>query len=290
MVYHDKKVTVIMAAYNEEAVIGAVLAELSKIDVIDEIIVIDDGSADNTAQIVAEFPPPVMLVRHPHNIGQSAAIKTGTRLAGGDLIIWMDSDGQHPPSEVYNLLQYSDDYQMVVGARSHESDTSWFRNLGNSVFKRYATYIVGTEVEDLTSGLRLIRADIAKKLVYLLPNGFSSSTTMTIAVFRFGYAVKYYPFASPARVGVSKIKPIRDGLRFMLRLTRLGTLFVPMKIFLPVSILFILVGGGYVAFILLTLGNFSGFGGMLFTVGVLVFMLGLIAEQIALLLYSNSDR
>jgi glycosyltransferase involved in cell wall biosynthesis len=277
-----------MPAYNEEVVIGAILDRIRAVKEVDEIIVVDDGSKDNTPQVAATYEG-VHVVRHPYNIGNGAAVKSGIRAATGDVIILMDSDGQHPPEEIPKLLQHLGEYDMVVGARSSESEAQQHRRIANSVFNWYASYIVGYRVPDLTSGFRAMRATIAKNFVYLLPNKFSYPTTLTIAFFRAGYAVKYQPFASPARVGTSKIRPVSDGLRFLLTITRLAVLFVPLKIFLPISLFLMLSGGGYVLS-QLAVRRFSGFGGLITTIGIFTFLLGLVSEQIALLRLVNSER
>jgi glycosyltransferase involved in cell wall biosynthesis len=283
------RVSVVLPAYNEAAIIGTVLTALTSIGEVDEIIVVDDGSKDGTAGVAATFPG-VRTICHPYNIGNGAAIKAGIRAATGDMIVLMDSDGQHPPEEIPNLLQHIGQYDMVVGARSAASEAAWQRRLANRVFNRYASYVVGVPVPDLTSGFRVLRAPIAHSFLYLLPNGFSYPTTLTIALFRAGYAVKYQPFASPARVGSSKIRPFPDGFRFLLTLTRLAVLFVPLKIFLPISLLLSVSSGGYVLASLALERRFSGFGGLIFTIGIFIFMLGLVSEQIALLRLVNSER
>lgn len=283
------RVSVVMPAYNEEAVIGSILDRLEKLQLIDEIIVVDDGSTDHTAEAAAVHAN-VRVVRHPYNIGNGASVKSGIRAATGDVIVLMDADGQHPPEEIPNLLQHIGQYDMVVGARNASSEAQQHRKLANRIFNAYASYVVGYPVPDLTSGFRALRASIAKNFVYLLPNTFSYPTTLTIAFFRSGYAVKYQPFASPARIGHSKVRPLRDGLRFLLTITRLGVLFVPMKIFLPVSLTLILLGGGYVISQLSLYRRFSGFGGLITTIGIFIFMLGLVSEQIALLRLVNSER
>lgn len=287
--FDSQRVSVVIPVFNEEAAIDALLHQLEQQPLIDEIVVVDDGSTDRTASIVQAHSS-VKLVSHPYNIGNGAAIKSGVRASTGDIILLMDADGQHPPAEIPNILQHMDRYDMVVGARSAGTQARWHRSLANRVFNAYASYVVGHPVLDLTSGFRAIRADVARSFLYLLPNGFSYPTTLTICLFRAGYAVKYHPFASPARTGASKIRPLRDGLRFLLTLTRLATLFVPLKIFLPISLLFLLSGGGYTVGKLAFVGRFSGFGGLVFSVGAVIFMLGLVSEQIALLRYINSDR
>lgn len=287
--FNSMRVSVVIPAYNEEAIIGTILTQIEQQPQVDEIIVVDDGSGDRTVEVVREHPQ-VRLVQHPYNIGNGAAVKSGIRAATGDIIVLMDGDGQHPPAEIPNLVQHMNRYDMVVGARGAGTESQWQRNVANRFFNVYASYIVGHPVVDLTSGFRAVRASIARSFIYLLPNGYSYPTTLTISIFRAGYAVKYQPFASPARVGQSKIRPLQDGFRFVLTLTRLATLFVPLKIFLPISLLFLLSGGSYTLGRLILHSRFSGFGGLVISIGVFIFMLGLVSEQIALLRYINSER
>lgn len=282
-------VSVVIPAYNEGEVIGTILAQLLQLDCLHEIIVVNDGSTDNTAAVIGQYAD-VKLINHPYNLGNGAAVKTGIRAASGDYVLIMDGDGQHPPADIPRLLAHMDSYDMVVGARTSESDSAWHRNIANAVFNAYASYIVSYRVEDLTSGFRVVRTRIARNFLYLLPNKFSYPSTLTIALFRAGYAVKYVPFAAPARVGSSKIRPVRDGLRFLLTVTRLATLFVPLKIFIPISLLFLIVGSTYTAATLALASRFSGMGGLMIMIGVFVFLLGLVSEQIALLRYINSEQ
>jgi glycosyltransferase involved in cell wall biosynthesis len=289
MLIDSQRVSVVIPAYNEAAIIGPILERVRQLPLVDEIVVVDDGSTDDTAAAVTRCPD-VRLVRHPYNIGNGAAVKSGIRAASGDVIVLMDADGQHPPEEIPNLLRQLDQYDMVVGARGAGSQGRAHRNLANRIFNLYASYIVGYPVPDLTSGFRALRGSIARSFLYLLPNGFSYPTTLTICLFRAGYAVSYQPFVSPARVGKSKIRLLRDGLRFLLTLTRLAVFFVPLKIFLPLSLLFVTSGFGYVLFALITMRRFSGFGGLVTVVGVIIFMLGLISEQISLLRLANTSE
>lgn len=281
--------SVVMPAYNEEPVIEEVLKRLIALDLHSEILVVDDGSTDRTAE-VAQRVPGVRVIQQPYNMGNGAAVKAGIRAATGDLILLMDADGQHPPEEIPNLLQHIDQYDMVVGARNAETQQSTHRLLANQFFNKYAAYIVGRKVPDLTSGFRIIRTPVAKEFVNILPNGFSYPTTITIALFTTGYTVKYQPFLAPKRVGESKIRPLRDGIRFLLTLTRLAVFFVPFKIFLPISLFFVIPGAFYVALQLVAVGRFSGFGSLTIILGVLFFVMGLISEQIALLRISISGR
>jgi glycosyltransferase involved in cell wall biosynthesis len=275
------RISIVMPAYNEAAVIGKILDELHQQGNFYEIIVVDDGSHDQTIAVAQEHG--AKIVRHPYNIGNGAAVKSGIREAGGDIIVLMDADGQHPPTDVMRLVSYVGDYDMVVGARTKASNSAVHRNVANDVFNRYASYIVGYPIPDLTSGFRAIKAPILKKFVYLLPNGFSYPSTITIAMFQSGFRVKYEPIVSPARVGVSKIRPLKDGLAFLLKITQLGIIFVPMKIFLPISIVFETVGLLYGAFLLVQLHLFSNMAALLIMVGIVIFLIGLIAHQIATL-------
>ncbi|MGJ3237550.1 MAG: glycosyltransferase family 2 protein [Anaerolineae bacterium] len=281
-------VSVVIPAYNEGEIIGVILEQLIVLKEINEIIVVDDGSTDNTADIIRNFSDTrVHLQQHPYNIGNGAAVKTGIRAAKGDVIIMMDADGQHPPEEIPEMLLEMDKYAMVVGARGKGTTSAWHRDLANRMFNAYASYLVGYKIPDLTSGFRIIRANIVKSFLYLLPNGYSYPTTITVSLFRSGFPVKYHSFASPARVGTSKIKPLRDGLRFLMILTRLGVFFVPLKVFVPLSLFLFIPGVVYTLLQIIVNRQFSGFGGLVTTLGVFIMLLGLIAEQIATLRYVN---
>lgn len=279
-VLEEHRVSIVIPAYHEEQVIGRVLDELRATIDYHEILVVDDGSTDDTAKVAEEHG--ARVIRHPYNIGNGAAVKTGIRNATGDIIVLMDADGQHPPQDLSRLLDHIDAYDMVVGTRTRQSDSQRHRNLANRLFNYYASYITGYPIPDLTSGFRVIHASLAKRFAYLLPNGFSYPTTLTITLFRAGYRVRYEPFVAPKRVGKSKIKPVRDALRFLLTITRLAVLFVPLKIFLPISIFFLLMGVGYTVYQVLTDHRFSNMPPLLLMVGVMIFLNGLIAEQIAL--------
>jgi glycosyltransferase involved in cell wall biosynthesis len=273
------RISIVIPAHNEQVVIGDVLDELS-VGNYHEIIVVDDGSTDKTVEIAERHGARVL--RHPYNIGNGAAVKTGIRAATGDIIVLMDADRQHPPSDVPRLLAQIGNYDMVVGARTSASDATWQRRIANKVFNTYASYIVGYPIPDLTSGFRAIKAQLLKKFVYLLPNAYSYPSTITIAMFRSGFRVCYVPVNSPASRSGSSIRPLKDGFRFLMTITRLGTMFVPLKIFLPVSLLFFLTGASYGAWLLLYRARFSNMAAMLITIGIVIFLMGLIAEQIAL--------
>jgi glycosyltransferase involved in cell wall biosynthesis len=287
--------SVIIPMFNEEAVIAALLHKLVAvlqehiIDAAFEIIVVDDGSSDTSGEQVRQLAyPQIHLQQHPYNIGNGAAVKTGIRCAQGEYILLMDADGQHKPEDIPRLLEHIDRYDMVVGARTRESDTAVHRDIANTIYNTFASYVCGRKNEDLTSGFRVIRADIAKSLVYMLPNTFSYPTTMTLAVVRSGYSLKYVPIVAPKRVGKSKIKLLRDGSRFFMILFKIATLFSPLKIFVPASIFTFLLGFGYGAFKVIFLNaRYGPTSAMLMTIAGLIFLIGLVSEQITYLRYDK---
>jgi glycosyltransferase involved in cell wall biosynthesis len=279
-------VSIVIPAYNEAGAIGPVLDQIIALDLGAEIIVVNDGSTDATSD-VAGSRKGVRVIEHPYNIGNGASIKTGIRAAHGDVILMMDGDGQHKPADIPRLLGHMKRYDMVVGARTSESDAQVHRTFANQVYNTFASYIVAHKVEDLTSGFRAVRGPIARSFWYLLPNGFSYPTTLTLALFRGGFSVRYEPIVSPARTGKSKIKLVQDGPGFLLTMMRIATVFSPMKIFLPVTLALLAPGALYMTYSLAALHRFSSTSGIVILTGVFLFMLGLIAEQIALLRMSQ---
>lgn len=289
----SQKVSVVVPAYNEEDIIGDIIQRitdtLNKGDYSFEVIVIDDGSTDKTAVNAEEAGARVF--RHPYNIGNGAAIKTGIRNAQGEIIVMMDADGQHPPEDIPHLIEKIDPYDMVVGARTKESDSAIHRDIANAAYNLLASYVSGRRIEDLTSGFRAITVSTARGFVYLLPNRFSYPTTLTLATLRTGRSLAYVPIVSPKRVGKSKIRLVRDGLRFLLIILRIATFYSPLKIFLPISALMFLTGFGYGLFKVLVLGlPYGPTSAMLMTVSVVVFLVGLVAEQVAQLRFEQSER
>ncbi|NDJ54418.1 MAG: glycosyltransferase family 2 protein [Chloroflexi bacterium] len=280
------KLSIIIPVHNEEAIIGDVLDELSALYPDAEIVVVNDGSTDDSVKVIAARPQ-VRLIDLPYNMGNGAAIKNGIWAASGDVLVMMDGDGQHKPIDVARLVKHIDRYDMVVGARTPASETQWHRDVANWVFNRLATYIVNRRVMDLTSGFRVIRATLARRFAYLLPNGYSYPTTLTITMFRAGHTVRYEPIVVKQRVGKSGIKLLRDGIRFLLILLRMGTLFAPIKVFMPVAALLFTVGSAYGAYLLIFQSRFSNMAILLILSGILLLMLGLLSEQIAMLRMSH---
>lgn len=287
-------VSIIIPANNEGDAIGPVIGRIRR--VMDglkhsyEIIVVDDGSADNTSKAAADAGAKV--VKHPYNIGNGAAIKTGIRNAQGRLMVMLDGDGQHPPEDIVHLLDKLDAYHMVVGARSPESETSFHRRTANKIYNWFASYVCGRSIKDLTSGFRAVRGHVAREFVGLLPNAFSYPTTITLATVRSGYSLAYVPIKAVKRQGngKSKIKPLRDGSRFFLVIFKIATMFSPLKIFLPVSLFTFLLGFGYgITKIFLMDGRYGPTSAMLMTVSVLMFLVGLVSEQVAQLKFDRHE-
>lgn len=252
-----------------------------------EIIVVDDGSTDDTVKVCETFP--IKIISHNYSIGNGASVKSGARAATGDVFVFMDADGQHSPDQIPALLnELAKGHDMVVGARTMNSHSSFARGIANLFYNRCATWVSGHRVQDLTSGFRAVRADKFRQFLYLLPNGFSYPTTITMAMFRAGYSIAYVPVNVVERIGKSHIRPFVDGLRFLLIIFRIGTLYSPLKIFAPASLLFFIMGIGYYIYTYYTLGRFTNMGTLLFIISILVFLIGLISEQLTMLLYSNS--
>ncbi len=253
-----------------------------------ERIVVDDGSSDATAAVAEAHGARVL--RQPYGMGNGAAIKRGAREARGDILVFMDADGQHVPADIERLLQRIDSgYDMAVGARDAASQASIGRRLANAFYNRLASWVTGHKVLDLTSGFRAVRAFKFRQFLYLLPNGFSYPTTITMAFFRAGYAVAYEPIRARARTGKSHIRPLRDGLRFTLIIFKIGTLYSPLKVFAPASLAFFVLGVARYVWTYTETRQFTNMSALLFMASALVFLMGLISEQIANLMYANTE-
>ena len=279
--------SIVIPAKNEGGAIGAVVTRAREHYADAEIIVVDDGSSDDTAAVAAEAG--AIVVSHPESIGNGAAIKSGARAACGEIIAFMDGDGQHDAAELAPLLRQLDSgYEMAIGARdtgSHASVGRWF---ANGLYNGIASLMSGRKILDLTSGFRVARAEKFKQFLYLLPNGFSYPTTITMAFLRSGYPITFEPITAAKRVGKSHIRPIRDGVRFLIIIFKVATLYSPLKIFLPTSGLFFATGASYYAYTYLTMGRFTNMSMLMFSAAVIVFLIGLISEQITALTYSRS--
>ena len=280
------RVSVVLPARNESTPIGNVVmqirAQLPEV----EVIIVDDGSTDATGEAATKSG--ARVIRQPYSKGNGAAIKTGARAASGEVIVFMDADGQHDPADIPALLARLDEgYDMVVGARQAGSQASLGRGLANRFYNRLASYMTGHKVEDLTSGFRAVRAEKFREFLYLLPNGFSYPTTSTMAFFRAGYSVAYEPIHAARRIGKSHIRPLHDGLRFLLIIFKIGTLYSPLKLFAPAAALMFLLGSLWYLHTFIHFGRFTNMSALLYTGSVVVFMMGLISEQITALMYKE---
>ncbi len=278
-------VTILLPAYNEEQSIGNTIARIKELYPDFEVLVVDDGSTDNTLRVAMDAGANVWP--HPYNIGNGAAIKSGLRIAKGEWVIMMDADNQHNPEDIARMLEFKDTYDMVVGARSSSSETALHRNIANLVYNWFASYVTQFRVEDLTSGFRMLRINTARQFIYLLPNTFSYPSTLTMAYLRSGRSVKYIPIETKKRLGKSKIKLIQDGTRFFLIITKVATLFSPFRIFLPISLLFFLTGLFYYFYTFVTASRFTNMSAMLLSISVIIFMIGLVSEQISQMRYDR---
>lgn len=280
------KISVILPAKNEGSVVGKVVTQIKTQFPEAEIIVVDDGSNDDTKNNAQASGAKV--VSHPYSKGNGAAIKTGARSASGDIFVFMDSDGQHRVSDISRLLERLEEgYDMVVGARDNQSQASFGRLAANRLYNRLASWMVGHKVEDLTSGFRAVRAGLFKQFLSILPNGFSYPTTSTMAFFRAGYSVSYVSIEADKRVGKSHINLVKDGLRFLLIIFKIGTLYSPLKLYTPISLIFFLTGSFYYIYTFTTMARFTNMSALLLTTSVIVFLMGLISEQITMLMYTT---
>ncbi|MEZ5989813.1 MAG: glycosyltransferase family 2 protein [Planctomycetota bacterium] len=286
-------VSVVIPALDEEPNIGRLLGELQAVlETIEgwrfEVIVVDDGSRDRTAEVAATFPG-VRVHSHPTNLGNGASVKRGIRLARGDWILLMDGDGQHPPQDIPAMLAKVRDrgFDMVVGSRAG-SGGALHRNLANRIYNGLASYVTGRRIPDLTSGFRLVRADALKGFVQMLPNTFSYPTTITLAMFKAGYAVHYHPIQVRKRGGRSKIRLLKDGSRFLMIIMKVATMFAPLRVFLPLAGTVFAVGLGWYVYTYFVDHRFTNMGVLLLVQSGLLFCLGLISEQIAQLRFDHT--
>jgi len=278
------RLSIILPAKNEAPALAALLPLLRAAQPEAEIIVVDDGSTDETRSVCKSSG--VECLSSPYSMGNGAAIKRGARAATGDILVFMDGDGQHDPADVTRLLeQLNRGYDMVVGARGWGSQAGVGRGLANTLYNWLATRMTGHQIADLTSGFRAVRADKFREFLHLLPNGFSYPTTSTMAFFRSAYPVAYVPIKAAQRVGKSHIKPLRDGLRFLLIIFKIATLYSPLKLFVPASVVFFLMGCANYAWTFMHGGRLTNMSTLLWSAAVIVFLIGLVSEQITGLMY-----
>jgi glycosyltransferase involved in cell wall biosynthesis len=280
--------SVIIPAKNEAAVIANVVSSVRRICAAAEIVVVDDGSSDNTAELAEQSG--ARVVSHPVSLGNGAAIKAGARVATGEILVMMDGDGQHKAEDIPSLIGKLDDgYDMAIGARDSGSHAGVGRLAANGMYNVFASMISGHRILDLTSGFRAVRADLFKRFLYLLPNGFSYPTTITMAFLRSGHPVTFVPIKAEKRTGKSHIRPVRDGLRFLAIIFKIATLYAPLKVFLPISGLFFVSGLSYYAYTFFTMGRFTNMSMLILSASVIIFLIGLISEQITALTFARVE-
>jgi len=282
-------VSIIIPAKNEHGNLIRILPEIRQNLPDAEIIVVNDGSTDGTGQSLSAYQ--IKVVTHPYSMGNGAAVKTGARTAKSDTLIFMDADGQHDPRDISRLLaELNKGYDMVVGARHSRSQTSIGRSYANRMYNWLASWMVGRKIDDLTSGFRAVRADKFRKFLYLLPNGFSYPTTITMSFFRAGHSVAYVPIIAGRRKGKSHIRIMHDGVRFLLIIFKIGALYAPLKLFFPVSLGFFFTGLFYYLYTFFLFQRFTNMSALLFITSILVFLIGLVSEQITALNYKDSEK
>ncbi|MEE9424786.1 MAG: glycosyltransferase family 2 protein [Methylococcales bacterium] len=282
-------ISIVLPCLNEAPNLAKLLPKLKAAYPDAEVIVVNDGSDDDSAQVASDLGAKV--ITHAYRMGNGAAIKTGARNATGSIIVFMDSDGQHDPADIARLIAKLDEgYEMAVGARRVGTHASFLRRIANAFYNRLASYMVGHQIDDLTSGFRAARTRHFRKFLYLLPNGFSYPSTSTMAFFRSGFPVAYIPIDAGIRGGKSKIKLLRDGARFFIIILKIGSLFSPMKLFLPLSFIQFALGSWIYLYTYITTSHFSNASIILFLASMTTFLIGILSEQISSLHYRGVEE
>jgi glycosyltransferase involved in cell wall biosynthesis len=284
-VAEPSSVSVVIPAYNEAAVIADVVSALAAAGPWHEIIVVDDGSGDATSSRASEAG--AIVVRHPYNKGNGAAVKSGIRRASGEFVMIIDGDGQHQAADAGRIVAQLGEYDLVIGARSSSTQATQARKAGNAVLNWLASYLTGRTIPDLTSGFRAARREHLREFIHLLPNGFSTPTTTTLAFIKAGYNVTFEPTNARERIGTSKIRLARDGAKFLVIILKIVTLFSPLRVFLPISVVPFVLGSGYAMWTVATQSKITNSSVLLLMFAVIVFLVGLVSEQISALRFEG---
>ena len=278
-------VTIVVPAFNEGDSIGQLVTELRATAPWHEVLVVDDGSTDGTGKAAQDAG--ARVVRHPYNKGNGAAVKTAIRAATSDWIAIIDADGQHPPADAQRLTDRLGEYDLVIGARHPLTQATRGRSMGNAILNRLASYLAEREIPDLTCGFRAARRECLLEFIHLLPNGFSTPTTTTLAFIKAGYNVAFEPIAARSRVGTSKIRFASDGAKFLLILLKVITIFSPLRIFAPVSLVSFALGAAYGAWNFIYHGRIPNGAVVLLLFSILIMLVGLVSEQISTLRFEG---
>lgn len=282
-----ERVSIVVPAYNESPSVAALVTALRESGAWGEIIVVDDGSTDDTGRRAQDAG--ARVVRHPYNKGNGASVKTGIRQAAGDFVLILDADGQHRPADAKRLIAKLDEYELVVGARSNATQAGSARRIGNALLNGIASYLTDQRIPDLTSGFRAARREHFLEFLHLLPNGFSTPTTTTLAFMKAGYSVWFEPIDAGVREGRSKIRFGPDGVQFFVILLKVVTIFSPMRVFLPLSAASFAVGGAYALWTISTQSHVTNSSVLLILLSVIIFLVGLVSEQISSLRFERRD-
>ena len=278
-------VSVVIPALDEAAGIGDVVTGLRALAAWHEVLVVDDGSTDATGDLARAAGARVL--RHPYRKGNGAAVKTGIRAASAEFVLIMDADGQHAPGDACRIVSPLGEYDLVVGARSASTHASLRRRAGNALLNLTAAYLTGRPIPDLTSGFRAARRECLREFLHLLPNGFSTPTTTTLAFIRAGYSVAFEPVDARARVGRSKIRLTSDGPGFLLIILKIVTVFSPLRIFVPASLVSCAIGAAYGVWNVAVSGRIPNGAVLLILFGVLIFLVGLVSDQVSSLRFAS---
>lgn len=282
-----EQTSVVIPAFNEAEGLADVVSELRRSANWHQVLVVDDGSRDRTAEVAAAAG--AQVVRHPYNKGNGASVKSGIRAATGEYVLIIDADGQHQPADAVRLVARLGEFDLVVGARAHATQANWARRLGNGALNALAAYLTGRPIPDLTSGFRAARRQHLREFLHLLPNRFSTPTTTTLAFVKAGYNVAFEPVEARQRVGASKVRLVSDGARFLLIVLKVVTIFSPLRVFLPASLASFALGVGYAIWTVATQSHVTNSSVLLIMLGVIVFLMGLVSEQIAALRFERRE-
>ncbi|WP_372987686.1 glycosyltransferase family 2 protein [Marinobacter sp.] len=284
---HRQNISIVIPAKNEAKSLVTLLPQLKKGFPNSEIIVVNDGSIDNTKEELLKYE--VKVITHHTSRGNGAAVKSGARVASSEIIVFMDGDGQHDPEDIPKLIdEINNGADLAVGSRNKKGQANIARGVANAFYNWFASKVTGFPVEDLTSGFRAVKADKFREFIYLLPNGFSYPTTSTMAFLRSGFNVSFVPIAVSKRRGKSHLRPIRDGVRFLIIIFKIATLYSPLKVFLPIAALSFFLGLARYLYTYLTMGVFTNMSALLFVTSVQIFLIGLVSEQITALIYKDT--